>query len=90
MTRLHTRTDKGHELLRIPSEDHDGHGTRYVAVHRLCALAWGELDSLSQPLEIHHEVEIGWYNAESNLQALEPRDHGRITRENARKRRGSV
>lgn len=85
--KLHTRTDKGHELLRITPEHHDGRATRYVSVHRLAAVAWGLLDGMDDPREVHHITEVGWLNAESNLEALPPQEHARRTRRREYERR---
>lgn len=87
MFRFDTRNDKGHEQFRIGEEHHDGIGVRYVSVHRLAAYAWGILETMDDPREVHHLKEIGWFNAEENLVALPPEDHARETRRREYERR---
>ena len=89
--RLDTRGDgKGHRLLRVDGDDVAGEHPRFVAVHRLAAVAWGRLDGLDDPREIHHADESPGHNADTNLVALSPEAHGRITRTNEQRRRREV
>ena len=88
MFRFDTRADKGHEQFRIGEEHHGGRGVKYASVHRLAAYAWGILEDYNDPREVHHVIEVGWYNAEDNLVALEPEHHGRETRRREAERKG--
>lgn len=76
----------GYLLVEADRDDHQGDGRRFVPVHRLAAVAWGHLDSLAQPLDVHHRDGCPVHNAEGNLAALDPREHGRVTRQQARDR----
>lgn len=57
-----------------------------IAHHRVLAYAWGAIDDLDDPREVDHTTPIPWLNIESNLDAVEPEDHGRRTRRRARRR----
>jgi hypothetical protein len=48
---------------------------RPVYIHRLAAVAWGELDGLDDHRHVHHEDSCPWHNAEGNLSAVEPERH---------------
>lgn len=74
---------KGYRLLRIDGEESPDGRPRYVAVHRLVAYAHGELESLAQPLEVHHRDGLKGMNGPANLEALTPREHGQVTRQEA-------
>lgn len=96
--RFRTRSYDGKEVIR----HHDGEKERWVYVHRLAMYAWSpelELEDLwtappgertadprTQKLEVHHDIPIGWLNAEWNLEWLDGNGHGRV--ESARRRRG--
>jgi hypothetical protein len=79
---------KGHALVVVDGEDVDGVGRRYVAAHRLAAVAWGVLESFDDPREVHHVDVVPCHNSECNLEALKPEQHARVTNRNARERRG--
>lgn len=87
--RLWRRPDKGYLLIVADGEDVEALGgpRRYVAVHRLAAVAWGVLDGLDDPREVHHVDVVPAHTAEANLVALDADEHGRLTRENAAERR---
>jgi hypothetical protein len=66
-------------------------GEAPVYIHRLAGIAWGTIDSLSDPDHIHHEVPeewlgddpetssgIPWLNVESVLRAEERDNHAAI------------
>lgn len=90
MVAIHPRSDgKGYLLVRADPEDVEDVGPRYVAVHRLVAYAHGDIDSLSDPREIHHRDTVPSHNAPSNLEALEASEHGQITRRVAQRRRAT-
>ena len=76
----------GYLLFRVDGDDVESVGPRFVAVHRLAALAWGDIDSLSDALEIHHRDGCPVHNSEQNVEALEPREHGRVTRQQVERR----
>jgi hypothetical protein len=66
--------------VRCPEQGKD----RVVYLHRLTAYAHGKLDALrfaDDPREVHHLDGDKWNNDPDNLQAREPEDHGRLTRE---------
>jgi len=79
--RLVPHHSKGYRLLRVDAEDTAGDHPRFVAIHRLVALAHGELDALNQPLDVHHLDKLRDRNGPENLEALPSEDHGRVTRE---------
>ena len=81
---------KGYRLLRIDGEETADGRPRYVAVHRLVAYAHGELASLSQSLEVHHRDGLKGLNGPENLEALTPREHGQVTRQQTAQRRGAA
>jgi hypothetical protein len=60
-----------------------------VAHHRVLAYAWGLLDDLDDEREIDHLTPVPWLNIESNLDAVDPEDHGRRTRLREARRGGS-
>ncbi len=68
--RFETRTD-GYERWRSWEDGEDV----YVYVHRLAAVAWGELDDLGDERHVHHVNGIEWLNTEDNLEAREPDEH---------------
>jgi len=73
---------KGYRLLRIEEPDVQG-GPVFVPLHRLVALAEGDLDGLrfeQDPREVHHCDGIPERNGTHNLDALPPEDHAQITR----------
>lgn len=76
----------GYVYLRADGDDVSGVGPRYVAIHRLASLAWGLIDSLDDPREIHHIDGVPTHNAEQNLEALGSDEHGRLTREQVERR----
>ena len=80
----------GYLLVRVDGEDSEGVGPRFVAAHRLAAVAWGVLDGLADDREVHHIDGCPLHNSETNLDAHEPERHGRITAEQVRKRRGEA
>jgi hypothetical protein len=67
-------------------------GETPVYIHRLAAIAWGTIESLSDPDHIHHEVPeewlgddrdrtdagIPWLNVEDAIRAEERDDHAKI------------
>ena len=80
---LLTRTDGcggNYEVVRVDGEDVDGEGPRFVSLHRLAAVAWGELGSLSDPQAVHHRVPVPWLNMKDNLVSLSWHDHGSVER----------
>lgn len=81
---------EGYSLVRADGEDTQNGRRRFVAIHRLVAFAEGEIDSLSEPLEIHHEDTIPWSNGAGNLSAYTSGEHARITRQVAAERRARV
>lgn len=91
--RLVPRGDgKGHRLIRIDGDDVDDPlgRPRFVAEHRLAAVAWGLLDSLTDPHEIDHLDVVPCHTAETNLEPRESDEHARITRKRAAERRASA
>lgn len=87
MIRFVTHGSKGYSLIEASEEDVDGVGRRYVAVHRLCGVAWDVLDGMSDEHEVHHIDPVPWFNGEENVEALPPDEHGRVTREQEAERR---
>lgn len=70
-------TDRqGYEFVRADN-------THLIAHHRLLAYAWGIIEDIDTPEEVDHITEVQWLNTESNLQAVEPSEHGSITRRRA-------
>lgn len=79
-------TGDGHEYW---AEENSHTGTeRPVYVHRLAAVAWGILDHIWEPEEIHHTLPeewlddrdtryagIPWLTAEWAIEAADPTDH---------------
>lgn len=62
-----------------------------IAHHRLILYAEGEIESpFEYPLEVDHLTPIPWLNYAENLDAVEPDEHGRRTRERARRRKARV
>jgi hypothetical protein len=57
------------------SDGRIGEATGYAYEHRLVALAWGLIDSLDDPREIHHLDGSTDINIESNLLAVDEEDH---------------
>jgi len=57
---------------------------RKVAVHRLVAYAYGMIDILDSPLEVDHVNRCKTDNRPANLEAVEPEEHGRRTRQRAK------
>lgn len=51
------------------------YGSKPVYVHRLVAFAYGEIDTLAEPVHIHHRDGVTWNNAPENLEAVEPEQH---------------
>ena len=81
---------KGYLLLRVDGDEVERVGPRFLAVHRLAAYAWGDLDGLDDPREVDHLDAVPCHNSEANLDAVEPEDHGRRTRRRAQERRGDA
>jgi hypothetical protein len=75
--RYETRPGDGYERIRY--YDSTTRRERYVYVHRLAAVAWGILDGLDDGRHVHHEMVVPWTNIESELTAVEPDRHGRVT-----------
>ena len=75
---------EGYRLLRADGDDVEGVGPRFISLHRLKAFACGDIDSLSDPREVDHIDRCPGHNSETNLQALDPVTHGRVTRDRAR------
>jgi hypothetical protein len=75
--RYETRQYDGYERVREwdPQESRE----RYAYVHRLAAVAWGVLDGYDDPRHVHHRTSVPWLNTESNLQAIEPDRHAKVT-----------
>jgi hypothetical protein len=69
-------TGEGYEYVADPDA---GGPERPVYIHRLAAVAWGELDGLDDPRHVHHVTPVPWLNTEANLRAEEPDRHARIT-----------
>lgn len=70
---------RGYRYLRVDGEDSPDGSTRYVSIHRLVLYAHGRLDSplLDQdPREVHHVDGCRSRNGPSNLDPLDPADHG--------------
>lgn len=85
MTVLLATTGKGYEELRPRGRDGTSDGIKH---HRLLAYAWGEIDTLDDPREVDHAVfVVPWLNVEWNLEAVDPVEHGRLTRSRARRRK---
>lgn len=76
----------GYSLVRADGEDTADGRRRYVAIHRLIALADGEIDALTDEVEVHHLSGVPFDNAASNLVALSAEEHGRVTRRDAAQR----
>ena len=84
MTRTHTigylRWINGYEFIRNP--DREAENAETIAHHRLIAFARGLIDDpFTDEIEIDHINRERLDNRESNLQPIDPRTHGRITRE---------
>lgn len=79
-----TRRFDGYERWRVwdPEERRE----RYVYTHRLAAVAWDVLDGLDDERHVHHVTEVPWLNTEENLEAVEPDEHGQVTRQQVRAR----
>jgi len=92
--RIHTERGSerasGYLMVEVPPEDHSGTRPRYVAVHRLVATAHGLLDGLDDPREVHHLDGCPVHNSVANLDSMDPREHGRLTRQQAEERRRSA
>jgi hypothetical protein len=81
-------TGDGHQYVaEFPSRDGR---ERPVYLHRLAAVAWGVIDSLADPREVHHNVPaewreerdpgrsgIPWLDMEEVLEAVDPAEHSR-------------
>lgn len=78
----------GYLLVRVDGADSPNGRARYVSVHRLAALAWGELPALDAPLHVHHVDGAPCHNATDNLLAVPADDHGELTAEQVSERRG--
>lgn len=96
MTVRFDRHAKGYGLVVVDGEDTEDGRRRYVSEHRLAAVAWGVLEGLDDPREVHHRGElveeltgVPCLTAEGGLEALEPEDHARLTREQEQERRGA-
>jgi hypothetical protein len=53
----------------------DGERDHYVYLHRLTAYAQYEIESLWEPVHVHHKDHDGWNNSPENLEALTPDEH---------------
>lgn len=65
----------------------DGETEHYVYTYRLAAVAWGVLDGLGDDRHVDHLDCCPAHTAESNLQAVEPDNHARLTVERTQQRR---
>lgn len=67
-------TGRGHEYV---SETTPEEGEEPVYIHRLAAVAWGVIDSLSDPWDIHHEIPEEWLLPEE-IEAIERGQDGTL------------
>jgi hypothetical protein len=75
---------KGYLYLRVNGDDADREA--YLPIHRLVALAHGEIEQLGEPVDVHHVDGIPERNAPENLEALDPIDHAAISGSRSRPR----
>jgi len=71
---LETKFVNGYHILRHK----DGEANRKVRIHRLVATMEHGLDSV-KGMEVHHKNGVRWDNRPSNLELLEPEQHGRVS-----------
>jgi hypothetical protein len=71
----------GYELIRVGEP---GDGERTLAHHRVLAYAWDTLETPFSDEQVDHVDRCRVHNAEDNLEAVGPIEHGRITRQRAR------
>jgi hypothetical protein len=78
--------DGGYEMVQGTRQKDTGEwiNTRAVPVHRITAVAWYGLDSVSEQ-DVHHRLPIPWLNVESNLLPLPKSEHAIITQYQERK-----
>jgi len=73
----------GYPVLTVDGEDLDPETDRevgVVALHRLAGVSWGLLDSLAEPVDVHHRDGVPSHTGEANLDALRRADHSKVTR----------
>jgi len=69
-----TRPTDGYE---VASNEFNGK-RKSVRIHRLCAIAWGELDPsdlCNRDVDIHHRTNIPWDNREDVLESIPHGEH---------------
>jgi hypothetical protein len=66
-------SSEGYRYIDVGHPSDEGHAS--VLEHRLAAVAWGLLDGLDDPREIHHVDEMTTVTAEWAIEAVTRADH---------------